>query len=109
MSPLHTPAAIQAFFDTTNAGDSEGFVAAFAGDAFLDDWGREFHGHAGIGLWNQTDNIGKDTRLEVHDVRQGSRDGEYVATVTVTGRGYRGPGVFTFQVTDGLISRFIIA
>ncbi|WP_448003101.1 nuclear transport factor 2 family protein [Agromyces bauzanensis] len=110
MSELTMPAAIEAFFDTTNRGDSEAFVAAFGDDAYLNDWGREFHGRNGVASWNETDNIGKQAHFEVHGIRQGRVAGQYLVTVTVSGNGYNGPGTFTFQLgDDGLISRFVIA
>lgn len=109
MSEQHMPAAIQAFVDTTNRGDSEGFVAVFTPDAYLNDWGREFHGRDGVASWNETDNIGKRSHFEVRGIRPGRVDGQYLVTVTVTGEGYNGPGVFTFQLRDGLIARFVIA
>ncbi len=109
MSELTMPPAIRAFVDTTNRGDSAGFVAAFTADAYLNDWGREFHGHDGVASWNETDNIGKQAHFTVHGIRQGRIDGQYIVTLTVSGNGYTGPGTFTFQLTDGLISRFLIA
>ena len=109
MTELTMPPAIEAFVETTNRGDSEGFVAAFTTDAYLNDWGREFRGHDGAASWNRTDNIGKQAHFEVHGIRRGSVDGEYVVTLTVSGNGYNGPGEFTFQLTDGLISSFVIA
>jgi hypothetical protein len=109
MSEQSMPAAIQAFVDTTNRGDSQGFVAAFSEDAYLNDWGREFHGRDGVASWNETDNIGRQAHFDVHGIRPGRIDGQYLLTVTVSGNGYNGPGTFTFQLADGLISRFVIA
>jgi hypothetical protein len=106
------PNAIREFFDATNHGDSERFVAAFGPDAYLNDWGREFRGRDGAASWNRTDNIGKQARFEVQGVRTvrgDDVDGEWIVTVTVTGNGYNGPGEFTFELADGLISRFVIA
>jgi hypothetical protein len=31
------------------------FIASFTDDAYLVDWGREFHGHDGVARWNETD------------------------------------------------------
>lgn len=45
MTENHLPAAIQNFVEATNRADSDAFVAAFTEDAYLNDWGREFHGH----------------------------------------------------------------
>ncbi|MFC9918652.1 nuclear transport factor 2 family protein [Agromyces binzhouensis] len=109
MSDTAMPEAIRAFVDTTNAGDSEGFVAAFTEDAYLNDWGREFHGREGVASWNESDNIGRNARFEAHSIRAGRMPGQYLLTVTVSGGGYNGPGVFTFDLRDGLIARFLIA
>jgi hypothetical protein len=50
------PAAIQKFVDATNAGDAATFAAAFSTDAYVEDWGRTFHGRDGVAQWNETDN-----------------------------------------------------
>lgn len=108
--PVEMPASIAQFFDATNGGDSEAFVASFTDDAYLNDWGREFHGHDGAASWNRTDNIGKQAHFEVHGTRAGDGAGEYVVTVTVSGNGYNGPGEFTFRLgDDGRIASFVIA
>lgn len=109
MSDTSIPQAIQAFVDTTNRGDSEGFVAAFTEDAYLNDWGREFHGRDGVASWNETDNIGRRSHFEVHGIVLGREPEQYLLTVTVSGDGYNGPGTFTFELRDGLIARFLIA
>ncbi|RXZ45932.1 nuclear transport factor 2 family protein [Agromyces binzhouensis] len=109
MSDTAMPEAIRAFVDTTNAGDSEGFVAAFTEDAYVNDWGREFHGREGVASWNESDNIGRNAHVEAHAIRTGRLPGQYLLTVTVSGGGYNGPGVFTFDLRDGLIARFLIA
>ena len=110
MSEQSLPPAILEFVDATNRGDSEAFVAAFGDDAYLNDWGREFHGRDGVASWNETDNIGKQAHFEVHGIRPGRIERQYLLTVTVTGNGYNGPGVFTFRLDEaGLIARFVIA
>lgn len=45
---MNLPIAIQTFIDSTNTADSDAFVASFTNDAYLNDWGREFHGHEGV-------------------------------------------------------------
>ncbi len=49
---VHLPAPVRAVFAATNAGDTAAFLAAFTDDGLVDDWGREFHGHAAIARWN---------------------------------------------------------
>jgi hypothetical protein len=109
MSDTSLPPAIREFVDATNRGDSEAFVAAFTDDAYVNDWGREFHGREGVASWNETDNIGRQSHFEVHGIVPGRKPEQYLLTVTVSGNGYNGPGTFTFDLRDGLIARFLIA
>lgn len=108
MSEIELPAPIRAFVDATNAEDDAAFVAAFTEDATLDDWGREFSGHAGIASWNATDNIGVHARFSVVDVQAGDAPGAWTVTLTVTGDGHNGTGPMTFMVRDGRIARLVI-
>ncbi len=109
MSETSMPPAIRAFVDATNRGDSDAFVAAFPDDAYLNDWGREFHGREGVAGWNQSDNIGKHSQFDVLGIVEGRKPDQFLLTVTVSGDGYNGPGTFTFDLRDGLIARFLIA
>ena len=109
MSDTSIPPAIQEFVDATNRGDSEAFVAAFTEDAYLNDWGREFHGREGVASWNESDNIGRQAHFDVQGIVAGRMPEQYLLTVTVSGNGYNGPGTFTFELRDGLIARFLIA
>src|SRR3954447_22882766 len=106
---IELPVPIRAFVDATNAGDTDRFLAAFAADADLDDWGRRFHGRDGIARWNQTDNIGKRSRFSVHVCTPGANDGEFLVDVTVAGDGFNGRSTLTFTVADDLISRLVLA
>ncbi len=106
-----TPTAIQAFVEATNAGDSDAFVAAFTPDAYLNDWGREFHGHDGVRSWNRTDNIGVQSHFDLLGVEPAEADGPdaYVATLRVSGNGYNGTGPMRFTIRDGLIASLRIS
>jgi hypothetical protein len=106
---IETPAAIREFVDSTNAGDGARFVAAFTEDAYLNDWGREFHGHAGVASWNRTDNIGKRTHFQLHSVTPGAGPGEFDADITVRGDGFNGRGVMAFTVDGDRITRLVIS
>jgi ketosteroid isomerase-like protein len=98
---------VRAMLDATNAGDSEAFLAAFADDATLVDWGRTFTGKAEIARWNDNENIGVQSRIEVTGVE---RSGTTVTLgVSVSGNGYNGGGSFVLDVEDGLITRFVIS
>ena len=65
MTENHLPAAIADFIEATNRGDSDAFVATFTQDAYLNDGGREFHGHDGVRAWNRTDNIGVRSHFDL--------------------------------------------
>ncbi|MFI5936518.1 nuclear transport factor 2 family protein [Actinoplanes sp. NPDC051494] len=103
---VELPAPVRAFFDATNAEDRAGFLAAFAEDGVVDDWGREFQGHKAIGRWSDGENIGVHSRFEV--THASLQNGAYVVTATVSGGGFNGPSHFTFRVRDGVISRMTI-
>ena len=100
------PAPIRAVIDATNAGDSAAFVAAFAEDAVLVDWGKEFHGREGVASWDETDNIGRGSRFRVVG---SERDGEdWIVSLEVTGGGFNGTSDFRFALAGNLVSRMEI-
>lgn len=100
------PAPIQRVIDTTNAGDTDGFLSAFAPDATLVDWGKEFRGTAGIAEWNESDNIGKESRFRVLGAE---RDGEaWLVRLAVSGKGFNGEGFLRFTVSGEVVSRLEI-
>ena len=100
------PAPVRAVFDATNAGDTAAFLAAFALDGVVDDWGREFHGREAIRRWSDGENIGVRATFEVTEVVV--TDGAYVVTATVGGGGFNGPSHFTFQVAGEHVTRMTI-
>ena len=94
---------IAAMLDATNRGDPDGFLAAFADDAVLVDWGRTFIGKDEIARWDANENIGVQSRIEATSVE---RDGDTsVVGVQVSGNGYNGGGAFVFETGGGLIRR----
>jgi hypothetical protein len=101
------PAPVRAFFDATNAADTEAFLAAFAADGVVDDWGREFRGHEAIRRWSDGENIGVRATFEVTDVVVD--DGAYVVAATVGGGGFNGPSHFTFRVANEHLTRVTIS
>ncbi|WP_232665183.1 nuclear transport factor 2 family protein [Pseudonocardia sp. TRM90224] len=108
-SSTPVPAALQAFIDATNNGDSEAFVAAFTDDAVLDDWGRVVHGHEGVASWNRTDNIGVRSHFELVGIEPTDSPDRVVATLKVSGGGYNGTGPMTFEFRGDRIARLVIA
>jgi hypothetical protein len=103
---METPTAVQRMIEATNAGDHAAFVAAFTEDAYLEDWGRTFHGHDGVASWDHSDNIGKNTRFEALATRQDGRS--YVVTLDVRGDGFNGTSDITFEVEGDLIRSLVI-
>jgi hypothetical protein len=75
------PAPVEEAFAATNDGDLGRFVAAFADDGVIDDWGREFRGHEEIDGWSRRESIGVQQTFAVTDVRQG--DGEVLVIAEV--------------------------
>ncbi|GID24526.1 hypothetical protein Aab01nite_81160 [Paractinoplanes abujensis] len=100
------PPPVQAFFDATNAGDTSAFLAAFADDAVVDDWGRQFRGHEAIRGWNDRENIGVRAHFEVTGVEV--KDGNHVVAATVSGGGFNGPSHFVFQIAGDHVTRMTI-
>jgi ketosteroid isomerase-like protein len=109
MTSTPLPPAIAAFIDATNAADTDAFLAAFTDDAVLSDWGRVYSGREEISEWNRTDNIGRRSHFDLVDIAPGPAAGTYVVTLTVSGDGYNGTGPMTITVSQGRISRLIIA
>ena len=103
------PAAIRGFIESTNRADSDAFVATFTEDAYLNDWGREFHGHDGVRSWNRTDNIGVRSHFEFVSAEPGEAPGSYVVTLTVTGDGFNGTGPMNFELRDERIAQLRIS
>lgn len=103
-----TPPVIQRFIDTTNAGDTAAFLEAFTPDAFLSDWGRDFTGRAGIASWNQSDNIGVQSKFRLLEVEPNGANAWRVR-LAVSGNGYNGEGTMAFTLVGGRISRLVIS
>ena len=98
--------ATRRMIEATNAEDREAFLAAFAEDAVVDDFGRRFEGKAEISAWNDQENIGTRNRIEVTGV---SPDGNgIIVSVQVSGDGYNGGGTFAIRSGDGAIRSMVI-
>ena len=101
MTAAPLPPPLDRFVLAVNAGDTPGFLACFAPDARVDDWGRSFAGHAAIKGWSDRELIGARGVLTVRGV---SATGD-----AVTIRGHWASSVFTgdsnfaFVMSDGLI------
>jgi hypothetical protein len=100
------PAPVAAAIDAANANDLDAFLACFAPEGVVDDWGREFRGPDEIRAWSDREFIGVRVSLEITEVKR--RDGSTVVTATVGGDGFNGPSHFEFQVEGGLVARMSI-
>jgi hypothetical protein len=100
------PAPVAAPIDAANADDFDAFIACFAPEGVVDDWGREFRGPDEIRGWSDREFIGVRVSLEITEVDR--RDGSTVVTANVGGDGFKGPSHFEFQVEGGLVARMSI-
>lgn len=94
------PDPVREAFAATNEGDLDRFVAAFADDGVVDDWGREFRGREAIAEWSSQESIGVQQSFGLIEVR--ARDEEIIVKVDVGGGGFNGLSAFTFRLSpDG--------
>ncbi|MET1052184.1 MAG: nuclear transport factor 2 family protein [Mycetocola sp.] len=89
-----------------NSADTDGFLAAFAPQGVVNDWGRIFKGHDEIKAWSDAEFIGVEVAL---DVTAEITTGAYsTVTATVGGEGYTGQSHFSFTVENDLITEMSI-
>lgn len=89
---------IRELVEASNTEDRRRFLAAFAADAVLTDFGRTFAGQNEIGRWSDAEHIGVRNHLRVTRVAR-SPDGEVVTlSVLASGGGFNGPGTFTVSL-----------
>jgi ketosteroid isomerase-like protein len=100
------PEPVDTLIEAANANDAEAFLACFAPDAVVDDWGREFEGADAIEEWSEREFVGVHASLEV--TRVAEEDGATTVTATVGGHGFNGTSHFTFQLQDDRVSRMTI-
>ncbi|TDU82482.1 SnoaL-like protein [Kribbella voronezhensis] len=105
-TPAGIPEPIQRALTAIDAQDNDAFVAAFAPDGYVDDWGRQFRGHAAIRSWSENELIGKQATFTDTEV---STPGNPLTIVTqVGGNGYNGPSHFTFETAGNQITAMTI-
>ncbi len=100
------PHALRQAVDAINNGDTEAFVAAFAKDGVVDDWGRVLRGHDGVRSWAKSDAIGAGAKMTIVET---SISG---STTTVvfdwTSRVFNGRSHAYVTIAEGLIREFRI-
>ncbi|MCP9232323.1 nuclear transport factor 2 family protein [Mesorhizobium sp. M0904] len=104
---MDTPDPIRRFVEATNAGDTEAFLDSFTPDAFLSDWGRSFRGREQIARWNQSDNIGVQSRFSILGIA--AADGTCRVRIAVEGNGFNGEGDMVFTLDGERISSLVIS
>jgi hypothetical protein len=92
------PTPVQRTIDAINPADTDAFLASFAEDGVVDDWGRRFVGHDEIRGWSDREAIGAGARMTP---TEGSTDGS-VTTIVAEWRSsvFNGSSTFVFTV-DG--------
>jgi hypothetical protein len=105
-TPAGLPTAVQRTLAAIGEQDNDAFVAAFAPDGFVDDWGRRFRGPDRIRSWSENELIGK--RATFSDTRVSTPGNPLTIVTQVGGDGFNGPSHFTFEVRDDLIASMTI-
>ena len=65
MSNIQIPDPVQRVVTAINEADTDAFVAAFAPDGLVDDWGRVLRGPDGVRQWAESDAIGAGAQMNV--------------------------------------------
>ena len=100
------PEPVARLIAAANAGDTEAFLATFADDGSVNDWGRIFTGRDAIRAWSDAEFIGVGVTLDI--TAEITTREHTTVTATVGGRGFNGQSHFSFTVTDGLIADMAI-
>lgn len=102
MSNGALPDPIEQALRCANGGDTEGFLATFADDGAVNDWGREFRGHDAIRSWSDAEFIGKQVTLDVTGVR--AEGAVTTVSAQVGGDGFNGPSDFAFTLAGDRVA-----
>jgi ketosteroid isomerase-like protein len=102
------PELVKAMRDTVNRGDAEAYLALFAPDAVVDDWGSRYEGIAEIRAWSQREQIDAKGHLTVTRM-VGDTDGVFVFDTEWRSSFFSGPGRFTVTVKGGKIQELRIS
>jgi ketosteroid isomerase-like protein len=102
------PPLIVAMRDALNRGDAEGYLALFAPDAVVDDWGSRYEGLAAIRAWSQREQIDAKGRLTITRVISDT-GGVVVFDTDWKSSFFSGAGRFTVTVEGGKIQELLIS
>lgn len=100
------PSALQAAIDAINAADTDAFVAAFAANGLINDWGRILRGHEGVRSWACSDAIGAGAKMTVVEATTTGNTTHVI--FDWKSRVFNGRSQAYVTVVDGLITEFRI-
>ncbi len=103
---ISLPSTLQAAVDAINAGDEDGFVAAFSPDGVVNDWGRVLKRHDGVRSWARSDAIGAGAAMTVTAAT--TSDASTHIVFDWRSRVFNGSSEAYVTIEDGLISEFRI-
>lgn len=101
------PSPVAELVAAVNRGDIETFLAFFAEDGAVDDWGRRFVGRTAIRNWSDKEFIGAHGRMSVSKVEQ--HGNEIAVDAAWKSSYYSGNSRFIFIVAGGQIREMRIA
>lgn len=100
------PAPVLAVATAIKAGDYDGFVAQFAHEGLVNDWGTVKRGHAGVRSWAQSDAIGAGATMKITSAE--TKDEVTEIHFDWKSSVFTGDGHAFVTVVDGLITEFRI-
>jgi hypothetical protein len=100
------PKLVERLLRAANANDTDAFLATFTDNGVVDDWGREFAGHAAIRGWSDREFIGQHVSLNITQITYVGQTTVVTADVGVDG--FNGPSHFTFQLDGDQVARMTI-
>ena len=102
------PELVRNMRDTVNRGDAEAYLALFAPNAVVDDWGSRYEGIAAIRGWSRREQIDAKGHLTITRVISDT-DGVIVFDTDWKSSFFSGPGRFRVTVRDGKIAELRIS
>lgn len=100
------PPQVQRLVDAINNADTDAFVDSFTPDGFVNDWGRELRGPAGVREWAGSDAIGREARMTILEA---SSDGDVVTTqFSWKSTKFNGESTGIFVIEGDLLASFTI-
>lgn len=104
--PSVLPEPVERFVAAINDADTDGFVACFTDDGYVDDWRRVLTGPHGVRSWANSDAIGAGAQMTILSV---DTDGDTVTTwFSWRSRVFNGESTGIFTLSGGRIASFTI-